>query len=115
MELFFGWRIGGLRHHDQGVFFMAEQNKSNLWLIIGAIVVVLAVIYWYMSGGTPEPTAPADTGAATTPAPAAETPAPADGAVSVEPATPATPAPATPAPEPAPAEPAPAGTTPPAN
>ncbi|MTH76528.1 hypothetical protein [Paracoccus aestuariivivens] len=86
---------------------MAEQNKSNLWLIIGAIVVVLAVIYWFMSGGTPEPTAPAETGAVTTPAPA-----PTDGAVSVEPAAPATTEPA-----PAPAEPAPAGTTttPPAN
>jgi len=81
---------------------MAEQNKGNLWLIIGAIVVVLAVIYWYMSSGTPEPTTPAEAPAATTPAPA-----PADGAVSVEPAAPAT--------EPAPATPAPAGTTPPAN
>ena len=98
---------------------MAEQNKSNLWLIIGAIIVVLAVIYWYMSGST-EPTAPADNGAVTTPAPAST-----DGAVSVEPAAPATttPAPAEPAPaapatpaEPAaPATPAPAGTTPPAN
>ncbi|MTH62692.1 hypothetical protein [Paracoccus shanxieyensis] len=86
---------------------MAEQNKSNTWLIIGAIVVVLAVIYWFMSSGTtPEATAPAETGAATT----METPAaPADDpAVSVEPAAPATPAPADPA---APA----GGTTAPAN
>ncbi|MDS9467139.1 hypothetical protein RGQ15_06075 [Paracoccus sp. MBLB3053] len=79
---------------------MAEQNKGNLWLIIGAVVVVLAVIYWYMSSGTPEPTVPAETGAVTTPAPE---PAPTDGAVSVEPAAPAT------------TEPAPADATPPAN
>lgn len=78
---------------------MAEPNKSNMWLIIGAVVVVLAIIYWFMSGGTPEPTAPVDTGAATTPAPV-------DDAVSVEPAAPATT-------DPAPAEPAPA--TPPAS
>ncbi|SMO37986.1 hypothetical protein [Paracoccus laeviglucosivorans] len=82
---------------------MAEQNKSNMWLIIGAIVVVLAVIYWFMSSGTaPEATAPADTGAATS----TTTPAPAsDPAVSVEPAQPATPEPAAPA----------GGTTAPAN
>lgn len=68
---------------------MAEQNKSNLWLIIGAIVVVLAVVYWFMSAGTaPETTAPADTGAAVSTEPAPAAPA-TDGAVSVEPATPA--------------------------
>ncbi|MTH34911.1 hypothetical protein GL279_09900 [Paracoccus limosus] len=76
---------------------MAEQNKSNLWLIIGAIVVVLAIVYWFMSAGTPPATAPEP---ATTSAPAAPA-AGTDGAVSVEPAAPATPettAPATPAP-----------------
>ncbi|KGJ03817.1 hypothetical protein SAMN04487972_11647 [Paracoccus halophilus] len=76
---------------------MAEQNKSNLWLIIGAVVVVLAVIYWFMSSGT-APDEPAETGAAmpteTMPAdPAADPAADAmDGAVSVEPAEPAAPA-----------------------
>ncbi|WP_134678403.1 hypothetical protein [Paracoccus ravus] len=76
---------------------MAEQTKGNMWLIIGAIIVVLAVIYWFMSGGAPEPT-PAETGAVVAPEPA-----PTDGAVSVEPAAPAT------------TDPAPAGTTPPAS
>ncbi|MFT4014620.1 MAG: hypothetical protein QM682_14745 [Paracoccus sp. (in: a-proteobacteria)] len=71
---------------------MAEQNKSNLGLIIGAIVVVLAVVYWFMSSGSaPEPTAPAPA-VTTEPAPAAPA-GTTDGAVSVEPA-PATPAPA---------------------
>lgn len=79
---------------------MAEQNKSNLWLIIGAIVVVLAIVYWFMSAGTPPATAP-EPAVTTAPAPAGT-----DGAVSVEPATPATPAtPETPA---TPATPAPA-------
>ena len=31
---------------------MAEQNKSNLGLIIGAVVVVLAIVYWFVSSGT---------------------------------------------------------------
>ena len=81
---------------------MAEQNKSNLWLIIGAIVVVLAVVFWFMSSGTaPDEAAPVDPPAATAPetAPAAD---PTAGAVSVEPAAPAEPAPAEPA-APAPA------------
>ena len=40
---------------------MAEQNKSNLWLIIGAVVVVLAVVYWFMSSGTaPDQAAPVE-------------------------------------------------------
>ena len=76
---------------------MAEQNKSNLGLIIGAIVVVLAVVYWFMSSGTaPDEAAPVDAPAATAPetAPAAD---PTAGAVSVEPAAPAEPAPAEPA------------------
>ncbi|HRM75818.1 MAG TPA: hypothetical protein PLI13_14100, partial [Paracoccus sp. (in: a-proteobacteria)] len=66
---------------------MAEQNKSNLGLIIGAVVVVLAIVYWFVSSGTAPDEAPvAET------APAATAPAPADptaGAVSVEPAAPA--------------------------
>ncbi len=92
---------------------MAEQNKSNLWLIIGAIVVVLAVVYWYMSAGTaPDTTPPADTGAISTPAP--DAPATDDGAVSVEPAAPATPDPAAPVTT-DPATPAPGGTPAPAS
>jgi len=76
---------------------MAEQNKSNLWLIAGVVVVVLVVIYWFVSSGTE----PAATDPATDPAVSSE-PAPADGgAVSVEP--PADAAPADPA---APAQPA---------
>lgn len=79
---------------------MAEQNKSNLWLIIGAIVVVLAVVYWFMSSRTaPDATTPATTGAAVSTEPAPATPS-TDGAVSVEPATPA---------------PAPSGTAPASN
>lgn len=97
---------------------MAEQKKSNLWLIIGAIVVVLAVVYWFMSSRTgPETTTPAETGAAVSTEPAPAAPA-TDGAVSVEPATPApdAAAPTEPAPvEPAPTEPAPAGTAPSSN
>ena len=80
---------------------MAEQNKSNLWLIIGAVVVVLAVVYWFMSSWTaPDQAAPVEPPAATAPAtaPAAEPAAdPTAGAVSVEPAAPAEPAPAEPA------------------
>ncbi|MCJ1898872.1 MULTISPECIES: hypothetical protein [Paracoccus] len=81
---------------------MAEQNKSNLWLIVGVVVVVLVVIYWFVSSGT-EPTA---TEPPTAPAVSSE-PAPVDdGAVSVEPPADAAPAdPAAPA-APAPAEPA---------
>ncbi|WP_287886109.1 hypothetical protein [Paracoccus sp. (in: a-proteobacteria)] len=77
---------------------MAEQNKSNLWLIVG-VVVVLVVIYWFVSSGT-EPTAtepPAAPAVSSEPAPVD------DGAVSVEPPVDA--APADPA-APAPAEPA---------
>ena len=86
---------------------MAEQNKSNLWLIIGAVVVVLGIVWWFMSSGTaPDATAPAEPPAATVPAPAE--PASTDGAVSVEPAAPAATEPAEPA---APAE----GTTAPTN
>lgn len=79
---------------------MAEQNKSNLWLIVGVVVVVLVVIYWFVSSGT-EPTAtepPTDPAVSSEPAPVD------DGAISVEP--PAEPAaPADPA-APVPAEPA---------
>ncbi len=87
---------------------MAEQNKSNLWLIVGVVVVVLVVIYWFVSSGT-EPTAtepPTDPAVSSEPAPVD------DGAISVEPPTepaapadPAAPVPAEPA-TPAPAEPA---------
>ncbi len=60
---------------------MAEQNKSNLWLIVGVVVVVLVVIYWFVSSGTE----PAATEPATAPVVSSE-PAPMDdGAVSVEP------------------------------
>lgn len=47
---------------------MADQNKSNLWLIIGAVLVVLAVVYWFMSSGTaPDQAAPVDMPEATAP------------------------------------------------
>ena len=52
---------------------MADQNKSNLWLIIGAVLVVLAVVYWFMSSGTaPDQAAPVDMPEATAPEPGPE-------------------------------------------
>ena len=49
---------------------MAEQNKSNLGLIIGAVVVVLAIVYWFVSSGTAPDEAPAPDAAPAATAPA---------------------------------------------
>ncbi|RDW14354.1 hypothetical protein [Paracoccus thiocyanatus] len=74
---------------------MAEQNKSNLWLIVGVVIVVLVVIYWFVSSGTE----PAATQTDTAPAVSSDSAPLDDGAVSVEPPVDAVPAdPAAPAP-----------------
>lgn len=77
-----------------------SRSGGSGWLI-ALVVVILAVVAYYVFGRSGEAPAPAEPPAASTPAPA---PAPAEPMKPAEPA----PAPAEPAPAPAPAEPAPA-------
>jgi hypothetical protein len=103
-------------------------SNNSLYFIVGALVIAVLIIGWFMYGGetatdpadvdvtTEEPAAPAgDTNVTVTPAPEPATPEPAapEPAATPEPATPpaAEPAPAAPPAEPAPATPPAGGTT----
>lgn len=108
-------------------------SNNSLYFIVGALVIAVLIIGWFMYGGetatdatdvdvtTEEPAAPAgDTNVTVTPAPEPAEPAATEPAApaTTEPATPepatppaAEPAPATPPAEPAPATPPAGGTT----